>query len=382
MLCSKGPSFIPKPNYFGWRQLQIDFDKFENTLRKISFFSTIEAGSNANKNTTLSLAIDNPWLKQSLWIPPKSNSNEIETFISLVEKDLFQDTSRKRIPSNLSQDEKKALKDWRKNVLFNKDSDKVMRLQDKGNRFIIVDKQTDCEKANEQIERSSFLKIDYDPTTLHINKVKDWTNKWISRNEISKEWAKYIVNVNAVPGKNSTLYKTHKPNNPVRLLTTGCNTAIENLLRFIEVVCAPLTNNIETRIRDTSHLLDIIDELNLEKIPDNIILVSFDIVNMYPSIDNDRDIAAIRNALETMAYKSPSTDCIIEFLEICLKCNNSRFVSKNLFQLNGTATGAPNSCSYADLAVFDIDNSVLQAKINTFQEIRHFGRYRDDCLAL
>ena len=63
------------------------------------------------------------------------------------------------------QDEKKALKDWRKNVLFNKDSDKVRHLQDKRNRFIIVDKQTDCQKANEQIERSSFLKIGYDPTT-------------------------------------------------------------------------------------------------------------------------------------------------------------------------------------------------------------------------
>ena len=105
-LCSKGPSFIPTPNTFDWRQLQIDFDKFKNTLRKISFFSTIEADSNANKNTTLPLAIDNPPLKQSLWTPPKSNSNEIETFISLVEKDLFQNTSRKRIPSNLS------LQDW------------------------------------------------------------------------------------------------------------------------------------------------------------------------------------------------------------------------------------------------------------------------------
>ena len=208
-----------------------------------------------------------------------------------------------------------------------------MRLQDKGNRFIIVDKQTDCEKANEQIERSSFLEIDYDPTTLHINKVKDWTNKWISRNEISKEWAKCIVNVNAVPGKNSTLYKTHKLNNPVHLLTTGCHTAIENLLSFIEVVCAPITNNIEARIRDTGHLLDIIDELNSERIPDNTILVSFDIINIYPSIDNDRGIAAVRNALETRAYKSPSTDCIIEGLEICLKCNNSRFGSQNLLQL-------------------------------------------------
>ena len=71
------------------------------------------------------------------------------------------------------------------------------------------------------------------------------------------------------------------------LLTTGCNTAIENLLRFIEVVCAPLTNNIETRIRDTSHLLDIIDDLNSEMILDSTILVSSDIPNMYPSIDND-----------------------------------------------------------------------------------------------
>ena len=217
---------------------------------------------------------------------------------------------------------------------------------------------------------------------MHINKVKDWTNKWISRNEFSKEWAKYIINVNAVPGKNSTLYKTHKPNNPVYLLTTGCNTAIENLLRFIKLVCTPLTNNIETRIRDTSHLLDIIDELNSERIPDNTILVLFDIIKMYPSIDNDRGIAAVRNALGTRAYKSPSTDCIIEGLEICLKCNNSRSGSQNLLQLNGTATGAPNSCSYADLAVFDIDKSVLQAKRNTFQEMRYFGRYCDDCLAL
>ena len=206
------------------------------------------------------LVYDNPPRKQSCWIPPKSNSNEIETFISLVEKDLFQNTTTKRITLNLSQEETKSLKDWRKNVLFNKDSDEVMRLQDKGNGFIIVDKETDCKKANEEIERSSLLKIDYDPTTMYINKVKEWTTKWVSRNEFSKDWAKYIINENTVPGKNSTLYKTHKPNNLAGLLTTGCNAVIGNLSCLIEVVCTPLTNNIEIRIIDTSHLLDIVDE--------------------------------------------------------------------------------------------------------------------------
>ena len=90
-----------------------------------------------------------------------------------------------------------------------------MPLQDKGNRIITADKQTDHEKANEQIERSSFLKIDYDPTTLHIKKLKEWTTKWIYRNEMSKELAKYIANENVIPGKDSPLYKTYKPNNPV-----------------------------------------------------------------------------------------------------------------------------------------------------------------------
>ena len=54
-------------------------------------------------------------------------------------------------------------------------------------------------------------------------------------------------------------------------------------------------------IRDTNHLLDIIDESNSERIPDNTILVSSDIISMYPSIDNDRSITAVRNALETRA---------------------------------------------------------------------------------
>ena len=68
---------------------------------------------------------------------------------------------------------------------------------------------------------------------------------------------------------------------------------------------------------------------------------------MYPSIDNDRDIAVVWNASETRANKSPSTDCIIEGLEICLKSNNSRFGSQNLLQLNGAATKLLLVCRFS-----------------------------------
>ena len=138
---------------------------------------------------------------------------------------------------------------------------------------------------------------------MHINKVKEW----ISRNEISKECPKFIVNEISVPGKNTTLYKTPELNNPVCLLTGECNTAI---------ACALLTNNFEVRTRNTSYLLDIIDGLNSETIPNNTILVSFDIQNMYLSIDSDRGIAPGRNALETRANRAPSTDRRTERLKI------------------------------------------------------------------
>ena len=257
-----------------------------------------------------------------------------------------------------------------------------MRIQDKGNRFVIVDKETDKQKAEEQIARSSFRKLDHDPTNEHIQKVKAWAEKWYGKGEITSEWKDFVINKDAKPGKNSTLYKTHKEGNPVRLLTSGCNTAIENLSRFIEVVCSPMTENLRSRIKNTGHLLDIIDGLNESGISDDTILVSFDIVNMYPSIDNENGIQAVTTFLNSRVEKEPSTQCIIEGLSLCLYNNNSKFANENLLQVNGTATGAPNSCSYADIAIAPIDDAVFDKMESDFTELRYFGRYRDDCLAL
>ena len=123
----------------------------------------------------------------------------------------------------------------------------------------MVDKQTDIIKANHQLERSSFVKLNYDPTEQFISNIKQWADKLTHKKEITTEWKNFIVNSDAKPGKNATLYKTHKTGLPVRLLTSGCNTAIENLSQFIELICSPLTENMTCRIKDTAHLLTIID---------------------------------------------------------------------------------------------------------------------------
>ena len=66
------------------------------------------------------------------------------------------------------------------------------------------------------------------------------------------------------------------------------------------------------RIKDTAHLLNIIDDLNKDYISDNYILVSFDIVNMFPNIDNVRSIAAVTSFLNMRETKLPLTDTALK----------------------------------------------------------------------
>ena len=199
---------------------------------------------------------------------------------------------------------RRSLTTWRRDILFNSDSSLLLRSQDKGYRFVAVNKQTHIIKANHQIERSSFVKLNYHPTKDFILNVKQWADKGFCEEEISTEWTDYIVNNQATHGKNATLYKKHKTGMPVRLLKSGCNTAIANLSRFIEIICSPLTEIMQCRIKDTSHLLDVIDTLYEHPISNHTELVSLDIANMFPSIDNRRAIQAVEDILITRAIKN------------------------------------------------------------------------------
>ena len=96
-------------------------------------------------------------------------------------------------------------------------------------------------------------------------------------------------------------------------------------------------------------------------------MVSFDIVNMFLSIDNVKGMAAVRLALKTRDSNKPSTECVLERLQICLYNNNSVFDTNHLLQTNGNATGAPNSFSYSDIAINRLDQLIEQEQANNFK---------------
>ena len=95
-------------------------------------------------------------------------------------------------------------------------------------------------------------------------------------------------------------------------------------------------------------------------LPLNSILVSFDIINMFPNIDNNLGLYSVKKYLDLCSKNIPPTNCLLEALELCLSCNNSIFNNENYLQTDGTAQGPHMSCSYADIAIADFDKEASE----------------------
>ena len=155
----------------------------------------------------------------------------------------------------------------------------------------------------------------------------------------------------ANPGKMYCLIKTHKVGNPFRVITSICGTAIENVSIFVEKCLYSEVLKIESRVKDTSEMLIIIDNLNKSNtLTSDWKLVNFDIINMFPSIDNISGLKAVISILDARQDQSPPTTCIIEVLKLCLEYNNSVFNNKHFLHSDSTAQGPHVSCSYSDIA--------------------------------
>ena len=176
----------------------------------------------------------------------------------------------------------------------------------------------------------------------------------------------------STPGKIYGNVKTHKTGNPKIATTSGCKSTLENLLY-------DTAGELPSRIKDTNHILDIIDNLNFLdlRFTINSILVSFDIINMFPNIDNNLGLSFVKKYLD-LCSKNIRTNCLLEALELCLTCNNSIFNNDNYLQIDDTAQEPHMSCPYADIAKADFDKEALEYHLSPTM----WKRFRDDVFVL
>ena len=164
----------------------------------------------------------------------------------------------------------------------------TIRIQDKGSRNALINSNEYNNKMLGQLNNPLNYKVSKsDPTTKHLGLVEQWCSKWLLRSEISPQIA-WIVNTKAKPGVAFGNIKMHKKDNPLRLITSCCGMAIENLSDFTEFYLQPLARKQPSFIKDTTDLLNRIQKLNEQgPFPEGTVLLSWDVVSMFPNIDNE-----------------------------------------------------------------------------------------------
>ena len=109
------------------------------------------------------------------------------------------------------------------------------------------------------------------------------------------------------------------------------------------------------------------EKASKENTPNNIILCSWDIEAMYPNITNDLGLTACKELLNKRDILEPSTDCIIDAIQITLEENIAKFGSTVVKQCDGTAMGPHHACSYADAAAdYAVDQKVMSHSLNPY----------------
>ena len=112
---------------------------------------------------------------------PISKDIALETFLATVENKLFDiKRARTRPISNLSKLERTAMNQLRSS------NDIFVRLQDKGSRFVILDRQDYVDKVESNLNDGSFDVLPSDPSIIFTEVVKNWGEEWIKNSEIAE----------------------------------------------------------------------------------------------------------------------------------------------------------------------------------------------------
>ena len=153
-----------------WFNLRQDFDKFTNQLGA-KFNQAIDKSTKENTNITTNNISNNTrdnsnnneqvpkkkYKTNNLCRSKETKNQHLETFIDTIEKQLFEPKNIKRVRSNLIYEERKASAELKSM------ENTVVRIQDKGSRFLLLTNEDYKNKVEHQIARSSFKELPSDP---------------------------------------------------------------------------------------------------------------------------------------------------------------------------------------------------------------------------
>ena len=304
-------------------------------------------------------------------MPPRNGNSDLEKYISATALTLktIQPLKPHR---NLSNTENAALKELRQ------DSTLVIKKADKGACIIVESVESYVNNGLTHLQDTNIYQpLDGDPTPALSRRINQYVDELHDRGFVDKDTRNFLIAPEDV--RTQRLYflkKIHKTPHGIRPIVSGCNGPTENISAYIDYYIKPLVPQIPSHIRDSGHLVSILENTPL---PQDILLVTIDVSSLYTNIPHDDGIKSV------LGHMYPDTDCPIPeslfryLLEIVLKCNVFEFNGTAYKQIQGTAMGTKMAPSYANIFMDDVEQEFLSRQPT---RPHLWLRYIDDILCI
>ena len=171
----------------------------------------------------------------------------------------------------------------------------------------------------------------------------------------------------------------HKEGTPLRPIVDYTGSLSYNTSKSLSDLLTPLAGKTEHHLKNSKHLAEVVKDIKLEE---DEVLVSHDVVALFPSIPIPEAMKIIRKRLEedtTLAKRTNlSANDIIELLEFTMSTTHFSFKGKLYEQTFGTAMGSPVSVVVSNLYMEWWEQTALATSP---PELRPsvWKRYVDDC---
>ena len=209
---------------------------------------------------------------------------------------------------------------------------------DKGSGFVIMEEGDAIKRIEERMGKS--IKIDYDPTTTLLNEFPKELAKLRTGGKFDNKTYYKVYPSDAIPPRLYGVVKAHKPEKryPMRTRVSATGTVPYGTSKYlVEIIQPTLNKNINRVINSYTF----VKEAKTWEIHQDEIQVSYDVVNLYPSVPVDKAINVLMDTLNNdkkhlqERTKLTLTD-IHKLTELCLsKCYFLYENNLRLFQNSG-----------------------------------------------
>ena len=215
--------------------------------------------------------------------------------------------------NNLTKEQRQALKELKSN----KDID--IYPFDKGSGLVLIPKEMAMAKLREQIGDSII--VDKDPTDAFARKIQTEIRK--VKPKLTKMQYRDIYPSDPIAPRMYGAIKAHKPekNYPMRVIVSTIGTANHGLSKFLVDLIQPTLNKNSTRLPNSRKFVSLAKEWDIDP---SEVQVSYDVVNLYPSIPIEAACEIVINMLSNDEDFGSRTSLTIPEVQTLIKLCLSR----------------------------------------------------------